>query len=169
MADTAFQTQYRDEFIAAFEQRETLLKGSVTQEAVIKGNTATFQVAGSGGATAVTRGVNGLIPSRANDRTQLSATLQEWHDLVRETGFNLFASQGDGNRIMQEGTMAVINRKIDADIIAQLDTATVDTGSAATGSLSLVMKAWAILGNAEVPVHEEDNMFRPSLRRTMLT
>lgn len=82
--DTAFQVQYRSEFIATFEQRQTLLRDSVTTEAVIKGNTATFLVAGSGGATAKTRGVNGLIPARADSLTQTSATLAEWHkEIVR--------------------------------------------------------------------------------------
>jgi hypothetical protein len=159
MADTAFQTQYRQEFIAAFEERQSLLRSAVVTEAVIKGNTATFLVAGSGGATAVTRGVNGLIPARADDLNQLSATLAEWHDLVRKTGFNVFASQGDQRRIMQETTMAVINRKVDADIIAQLDAATVDTGTTATASVSMVAKSLSALGNAEVPITEMDNMF----------
>lgn len=159
MPDTAFQTQYRDEFIAAFEERQSWLRSTVVTEAVIKGNTATFLVAGSGGATAVTRGVNGLIPARADDLTQTSATLAEWHDLVRKTGFNVFASQGDQKRIMQETTMAVINRKIDADIIAQLDTATVDTGAYTTASVAMVAKSKAILGLAEVPTTEADNMF----------
>lgn len=159
MAATAFQTQYRQEFVSAFEQRQSLLSSSVTREAVIKGNTATFLVAGSGAATAVTRGVNGLIPSRNDDLNQYSATLVEWHDLVQRTGFNLFASQGDGRRIMQETTMGVINRKMDQDILTELANATQDAGAAATLSLSKVMHAVAILGNADVPVQEEDNMF----------
>jgi hypothetical protein len=159
MAETAFQTQYRQEFIASFEQRSSLLRSTVVTESVIKGNTATFLVAGSGGATAVTRGVNGLIPARADDLTQTSATLAEWHDLVRKTGFNVFASQGDQRRIMQETTMAVINRKVDADIIAQLDAATVDTGTTATASVSMVAKSLSALGTAEVPITEMDNMF----------
>jgi len=159
MAATAFQTQYRQEFVSAFEQRQSLLSSSVTREAVIKGNTATFLVAGSGAATAVTRGVNGLIPSRSDDLNQYSATLVEWHDLVQRTGFNLFASQGDGRRIMQETTMGVINRKMDQDILTELANATQDAGAAATLSLSKVMHAVAILGNADVPVQEEDNMF----------
>jgi hypothetical protein len=84
MSDTAFQTQYRQEFIAQFEQRQSLLRDTATTEAVIKGNTATFLVAGSGGATAVTRGINGLIPARADNLTQDSATLAEWHkEIVR--------------------------------------------------------------------------------------
>ena len=152
MADTAFQTQYRDEFIAGFEQRQSLVRQTVTTEADIKGTTAVFLVADSGSASAVTRGVNGLIPARADNLTQNSATLAEWHDLVRKTGFNIESSQGDGRRIMQETTMAVLNRKIDSDIITQLETGTQDTGAAATGSLSLVMYGLAILGNNAVPL-----------------
>lgn len=159
MTDTAFQTQYRAEFIASFEQKRSLLSSVCVNEAVIKGNTATFLVAGSGGATAVTRGVNGLIPARADDNTQLSATLSEWHDLVRKTDFNVFASQGDQRALMQQTTMNVINRKIDSDIIAQLDTATIDTGTAATASLSMVAKAKAALGYADVPTDEISDIF----------
>jgi hypothetical protein len=159
MAATAFQIQYRQQFISSFEQRMSLLGASVMREAVIKGNQATFLVAGSGGATAVTRGVNGLIPARQDDLNQYTATLVEWHDLVQRTSFNIFASQGDGNRIMQETTMGVVNRKIDQDILAELANTTVDAGPAATMSLSLAMRAWTILGNADVPVDDVDNMF----------
>lgn len=159
MPATAFQIQYRQEFISAFEQRQSLLSASVTREAVMKGNQATFLVAGSGSATAVTRGVNGLIPARSDDLNQYTATLVEWHDLVQRTGFNLFASQGDGRRIMQETTMGVINRKTDQDILTELANGTQDAGAASTLSLSKVMHAVAILGNADVPVTEEDKMF----------
>ena len=152
MADTAFQQQYRDEFVAGFEQRQSLLRQAVTSEAEIKGNSAVFLVADSGSATAVTRGVNGLIPARADNLTQNTATLAEWHDLVRRTGFNLYASQGDGRRIMQETTMGVINRKIDNDIITALENGLQDTGAAATMSLSLAMYGLTILGNNAVPL-----------------
>lgn len=159
MAATAYQIQYRSEFISAFEQRMSLLSASVTREAVIKGNQATFLVAGSGSATAVTRGVNGLIPARNDDLNQYTATLVEWHDLVQRTGFNLFASQGDGRRIMQETTMGVINRKMDQDVLAELANATQDAGAAATMSLSKVMHALTILGNADVDITEADKLF----------
>ncbi len=151
MADTAFQIQYRQEFIAGFEARQSLLRQSTTTEAVIKGNQATFLVADSGGAEAVTRGVNGMIPARADNLSQPVATLVEWHDLVRKTGFNVFASQGDQRAIMQQTTMGVINRKIDSDIITELNTGTVDTGATQTASLSLALRAKTILGVNEVP------------------
>ena len=65
MVDIVFQRQYRDEFIHGFEQQISLLRDTVTTEAVIKGNEAIFLVSDSGSATAVTRGVNGLIPARS--------------------------------------------------------------------------------------------------------
>src|SRR4051812_35068649 len=102
MAETAFQTQYRDEFIAGFEARQTLLRSTVTTEAEIKGNQATFLVADSGGNRAVTRGVNGNIPSTPDNLNQYTATLAEYHDLRTKNKFNIFAGQGDQRAIMQK-------------------------------------------------------------------
>ncbi len=150
--DTAFQTQYRNEFIAGFEQHQSLLRETVTTEAVIKGNQAIFLVADSGSATAVTRGVNGLIPARADNLTQNTCLLTEQHDLVRKTGFNVFASQGDQRRIMQMTSMGVLNRKIDSQIITELNTGTVAIGAAsATPTVALVMNGMVKLQNASVP------------------
>src|SRR5579872_568720 len=143
MSDSAFQIQYRQEFIQGFEQHKSLLSQVCTNEAVIKGNQAVFLVADSGpNATAVTRGVNGLIPARADDLVQNTATLLEWHDLVRKTSFNIFASQGDQRRIMQMTSMGVINRKIDSDILTTLDAGVTNhAGSTSvTASLALVMR-----------------------------
>lgn len=149
---TAFQIQYRTEFIKAFEQHQSLLRDTVTTEAVIKGNQAVFLVAGSGGASATTRGVNGRITARSDANTQNTATLQEWHDLVEKTGFNIFASQGDQKAMMQMTTMAVINRKIDSLIINELNTSSVTTGSSSTlPSVTLFQKASVMLANAKVP------------------
>lgn len=151
MAETAFQKQYRQEMIAGFEQLQSLVRDSVTTETVIKGNEAEFLVADSGGATAVTRGVNGKIPARGDNNTQTTVQLTEWHDLVHKTRYNIFASQGDQRSLMQKTTMGVINRKIDSDIITELNTGTVNTGAAATASLALALKSKTILQNADVP------------------
>ena len=151
-ADTAFQTQYRQEFIAGFEQHVSLLRDTVTTEAEIKGNTCVFLVADSGSADAVTRGVNGLIPARADSLTQNSCTLSEWHDLVRKTGFNVFASQGNQRQIMQMTSMGVLNRKIDNQIFTELNTGTVTVGSSTTiPTVSLFQNAVVKLQNASVP------------------
>jgi hypothetical protein len=149
MTETAYKTQYRDEYVQVFERRQSLLRDLCTKESSVNAQVAVFLVAGSGGAVAVTRGVNGLIPSRGDDLTQNSCTLAEWHDLVKKTGFNIFASQSDQRRIMQESTMAVINRKLDALVIAQLETGTQYAGVAsATMDLNKAMFALTILGAA---------------------
>lgn len=147
MSENAFQTQYRTEFVAAFERRQSMLRECVTHEAVISGNSAVFAVAGSGGATAVKRSANGKIPARTDDVTQYTCTLEEWHDLVEITNFNVFANQGNRRTLMQESTMAVINRKIDAQIITALEAGTQDTGSAVPASYSMAIYAQVILGN----------------------
>lgn len=158
MADTAFQTQYRQELVAAFEREQSLLRQTCTTEGSIRGNAIVFDVVGSGSATAVTRGVNGLIPGRADDQTQNTCTLTEWHDLVRKTNFNVFASQGDQRAVMQRTSMGVINRKIDDQIITELAAGTQDAGAVATTmSLNKVMHALAILGNNNVPI--DGNLF----------
>jgi hypothetical protein len=152
MASSAPITQYREEYISTYERRKSLLLEAVTTEFVRKGNTATFLVAGSGSATAKTRGLNGLIPARNNSLTQTSATLQEWHDLVEMTDFNIFQSQGNQREIMQKESVGTINRKIDDDIITTLGTATVTpSATAQKASLDLVMHAKTILGVSNVP------------------
>lgn len=157
MADSAFQTMYRQEFIAGFEKRQSLVRHTTTTETEINGNQATFLVADSGGAEAVTRGLNGDIPTRADNLNQYTATLKEWHDVPERTNFNIYASQGDGRKIMQQTCMSVVNRKIDSDIHTALSTGTNTWGAAAVATLLLVTTAKTKLGNAFAL--EDDDVF----------
>lgn len=159
MADTAFRTVYVEEWINGLEERESWLRKTVTTKAQINGNQAVFLVADSGSATAVTRGADGLIPARADNNTQYTCTIAEWHDLPRKTSFTVDLSQGDQRQIAQLNSMGVLNRKIDADIIAQLDTATINTTPSQTASVALVMSALTELGNSFVKIEDEENMF----------
>jgi hypothetical protein len=148
MSDSAFQTMFRTETIAGFEKSQSLARRAVTTATSINGNEATFLVADSGGATAVSRGLNGDIPTRADNLNQYTATLKEWHDVPERTNFNIYASQGDGRKIMQQTSMKVINRKIDDDIHTALSAATNTWGSAAAATLPLVSTAKTKLANA---------------------
>lgn len=152
MVDTVFQTQYRQEYIHGFEQRQSLLRETVTTEAVIKGNSAVFLVSDSGSAEAVTRGNQGLVPARSDNQAQSTATLTEEHDLVRKTNFNVFASQGNQRQIMQNTSIGVINRRIDDQITTILNTGSITIGSTTTlPSLDLFQNARVKLSNASVP------------------
>jgi hypothetical protein len=148
MADSAFQTMYRQEMIAGFEKRQSLVRRTTVTEADINGNAAVFLVGDSGGASAVTRGVDGDIPTRPDNLNQYTANLQEWHDVPERTRFNIYSSQGDGRRLMQQTCMSVINRKIDEDIHTALTAATGSWGTAAVATLTLVTTAKTKLANA---------------------
>lgn len=172
--DTAFVTQYRDEFTHGFEQNQSVLKSMINSDAQAKGNQAVFDIVDSGGATAVTRGVNGRIPSRTDNENQITVTLQEWHDKPIKTGFNIFASQGDGRRKMQETTRSVMNRKIDDDIIGALGLAAnqyVGAGgnasSAYPATLALIESMIAKLARQDVDVDDPTKLIflaTPSFR-----
>lgn len=159
MADPTFEVIYRKEQINTFEQRYSDLRACCTQETITSGGSTVFQVSGSGGATAVTRGANGQIPYQSTDNTQYTVTLKEAHAPFERTNFNIFATQGDMKKQMQLEAVGTLNRDIDDTIVAQLDTATQDTGTAKTASLNLVQHAKVILGNNEVEVTDMDNMF----------
>ena len=136
----------------------SLLKLTTTKETVMSGNQATFLVSGNGSDVAVTRGTNGQIPYGNPTNSQLTATLVEKHAPYELTGFNVFASQGDQIKVMRNESIAVINRDIDLTLLAELANATQDYGSG-TASLATVLGAQAILGNNDVEVEDEDNMF----------
>lgn len=159
MADPTFQVQYRDEQIATFEQRYSLLRVACTQETVSKGGSLVFQVSGSGNATAVTRGANGQIPYFSTDNTQNTVTLVEAHAPFERTGFNIFATQGDMKSVMHDEAVGTLNRAIDQAIVDQLDTATVTTGASTTASLNQVMHARTILANNKVDLTNPEMIY----------
>lgn len=159
MADSALQTLYRQEFIAKFEKRQSLLRHTVVTEYRVHAGSYVFVTSGSGDATAVTRGIDARIPSRAVDLDQTTVTMAEWHDKPIRTDFNIMASQGDtgtARRAMQTDSLGVINRKIDSDIHTALDEATVTWGGAATATLLLIVTAKTKLANAFADDRGED-------------
>lgn len=150
---------YREEYIPVFQRGESPLRTACVQEANIDGKTAVFLVSGTPTAAATERGANGLLVARQNSNTQNSCTLVDVNDLVEGTKFTWDLSQGNQRMIAAQDSAKVIYRKIDRQITDQLDTASVNTGSAATASLAMAMDAITTLGEADVPVEEEDNMF----------
>ena len=158
MAIEAAITQFKTDFVPAFEQKVSLLKMTTTKESVVKGNTVTFNVNGSSSDIAVTRGSNGDIPYGNPTNNQVSATLVEKHAPYAITGFNAFASQGDQVKGIREQAIKVINRDIDLTLLTELANATQDFGTG-PATLGTILGAQAILGQNDVDIEEEDNMF----------
>ena len=138
---------FRDQYIAGAERGVSVLKNYVTSDIVKQGSLYTFLVADSGSASATTRGLNGEIPARTTNNTQLQVQLEEWNDLVKETGFNMFQSQGPRLDIMRMTSLKTLGRKIDDKIMTALDTSTVGVSTtASTNVLGLLEDALNILG-----------------------
>lgn len=167
MAETANQAVYKQELIKTFERRQALLEPRVTTEGIASGSTFTFLINGSGGASAVTRGVNGRIPARANDDTQVTATMVEWHDKPQATRFNIFAGQAGARRraAMQEESVAVLNRKADDLLITALSDATQYAGlTATTLTVDKAMHAVAVVlsGNVQLTANDVTGLLTPA-------
>ena len=171
MAEHAQQTMYRQEYIAAFEKRQSLARHTVTTEIDVNGNESVFLVAGSGGATAVTRGLNGDIPTRPDSLTQYTCPLVEWHDVPERTRFNIYTSQGDGRRIMQESSIAVMNRKIDTDIHTALATGTLTqtvTQTSRLAFLASILEARATLAENNATDEEPFALITPAMQANLM-
>lgn len=167
--EQAYQIAYIQKFVQGLEAGgASKLRETVFTEAIVKGNQAEFIVSGSDGDEASTRGVNGDINFVGLTSEQYACTLKEWHAPIRVTSFNIFASQGSKDDMMQNKVMKMMNRRIDKDIITALDGGTVYANTTATtASHNLIQKALGILGNAEVDLEDEDNIFgliTPSFR-----
>lgn len=173
MSQSAAVTKYRMETIAAFEKSQALTRHTVTTEADIEAASAVFLVAGSGGATAVTRGLNGEIPSRPDDLNQYTATLTEYHDKPIRTRFNIYTSQGNGAAIMQASSLAVINRQIDTNIRDALSagTQTYDMTADTTAATLLagILEMTATLGENEALDEEPFALITPAFRSNLMT
>lgn len=159
MAETANQTLYRQELVKTFERRSALLEPRVITDGIASGSSYVFLINGSGSATAVTRGSNGKIPARANDDTQVTCTMSEWHDKPQATRFNIFAGQAGAARrgAMQEESIAVLNRKADDLIIDALEESTQYAGTtASTLSADKVLHARSVVVSANAVVNAND-------------
>lgn len=133
MALNPTQVLYRDEFVSAFEQRQSYLRDTVTNEAMVKGSSAIFLVTGQAD-TMKERGVDGLIPSANETDSQVTISLKEMHHRATATSWDIFQGQSDRRRIMQEKGMKAANKEIDDAIVTALGSATTSysSGSAVT-------------------------------------
>lgn len=158
MAVQAAITQFRQETVAQFEQKQSRLRMATTREMMRQGNVATFLVSGSNGDTATTRSTNGDIVFGGPQNAQVNITLAERHAAKELTGFDVFASQGDQAGGLRRMVQNIMRRDVDLTILAALAAATQDWGTG-TFDLKTVQGAIAILGNNQVEIDDEDNIF----------
>jgi hypothetical protein len=153
----AQQAVYRERAVAQFERTTSVLRPTVTSDTISRGGTIYFLVAGSGGATAVTRGADGLIPPGDDSQVQVPVIFREDHYLIYRNGFNIFTAQGNQLDIMSAAGNAVVNRKMDQIIIQAIETGTVTLGTVTVMDKTTANKIAVKLRNAFVGETDDGN------------
>lgn len=138
MALNPAMVNYRDEFIAAFETKQSYLRDTVVTESLVTGNQAIVLVTGQAEAMKQ-RGVDGLIPASNEVDTQVTVQLIEMHHRTVVTNWDIFQGQADRRRIMQMRGVNAANKEIDDNIIAALATGTnaYNSGTAINATLTI--------------------------------
>lgn len=150
MDATILQTLYNSEFTENFEQKQSIIRGTVTTEGDVKGNQFVFIIEGTAD-VAVERASNGLIPTAQDTQTSATAVMKEYHHLARKTQFNILSSSVPQRLSMQRRGITSINNKTDQILLTEMATTAYDTGAAAANSIGLMLEACAILDENYVP------------------
>ena len=171
MAYAITKTQYRDEWVVAFQRGETYLKDCVTKELMISGLTASFALQGAAGRM-TRRGTNGLIPSRPRADSQPTITLEEKHTKETRPGFDVFTAPANLREAMQNASALTASREIDFTIIDALSTATnaYAGGAAQTLTFGKVVDIMSDLVEQDVMAgHEITCLWTPKAWARLLT
>ncbi|MEM8973970.1 MAG: phage capsid protein [Pseudomonadota bacterium] len=152
---------YSREFIRSFNQSVSLLSDRCTEEAMSFGRSATFDVADLGGDLAQ-RSIDGRLPRLTSNDTQPVCTLEEYGGKMEVTSFEKFTSQSNEREKMYAKMMARANRRLDKNLITELDNASTqyDSGNNPhTLNVDTLTDIVADLAQNEVDISPEDVTF----------
>lgn len=150
--DQAFIKQFEREVHEAYQRQGSKLRNAVRTIGNVNGSTAVFQKVGKG--TASTKSTHGMVPVMNLDHSTIEVTLQDyyagdWVDRMDELKINI-----DERQVIANAGAYALGRKTDELIINALATVGGDQQilDGNTGmSLTKIMSAMALLGNADVP------------------
>jgi len=143
--DNAFVKQYERDLIEVFQRSGGYLRPTVRMKTDVVGSTTTFQKIGKGVAT--TKARHGVITPMNQDHTPMTATLADfyagdWVDKLDEAKINI-----DERMAIARGGAFALGRKVDEQIITQLDATTQSTVTFTVTSRAAIRAS--LLGMAE--------------------
>jgi hypothetical protein len=144
------QQLYAQEFHEQWERKQSFLRGTVHTRGVTNADRFTFIIPRES-SPAAERGQNGQIPIASYGQDALTVTLKEYSKIIEMTNFNIFSSSVPQRMNMQEQCITAINQKTDDIIVEQLQTASVNLGSATTLTLNWILEAINKLDQEDVP------------------
>jgi hypothetical protein len=154
--NSSFVKQYEREVKEAFQRKTSKLINTVRRKPNVIGSTTTFQKIGKGVATTKSR--HGLITPMNQSHTPVELTLSDFYagdyvDKLDEAKIN-----HDERRVISEGGASALNRKIDEQLVTELD-ATTNTVAAAASALAKGKIQSAVETLGDFDVFEEGKMW----------
>lgn len=134
--DQSFVRQYERDVWQVFQRYGGFLRNSVRTKDGVVGTSTTFQKVGKG--TATTKARHGQIPPMNQDHTPITCTLEDFYagdyvDKLDEAKVNI-----DERMVIAQGGAWALGRKVDDQIIAQLNATTQSTVSWTVTSIGAV-------------------------------
>ena len=145
---TAFITGYERDVHEAYQRRGSKLRQTVRHAEGVVGSTHVFQKVGKG--VAVNKSRHSDITPMNVEHTNVTATLVDSYagDFIDK--LDLDKMNIDERRVIINAGAAALGRKVDSDIITQMDATTTADSSVATMTLAKVLTNHATLGNNDV-------------------
>jgi len=154
--NSSFVAQYEREVHEVFQRKGAKLFNTIRRKPNVQGSTTTFQKIGKGVATTKSR--HGLITPMNQSHTPITVTLQDfyagdWFDRLDEAKLN-----HDERRVIVNGGVWALARKVDNQIVTQLDATTNTEAHASTGlTRAKILSSVETLGDNDV--FEEGRMW----------
>lgn len=144
----AFITGYERDVHEAYQRRGSKLRQTVRHAEGVVGSTHVFQKAGKG--TAVTKARHGEITPMNVDHTNVTATLVDSYAGDYIDKLDLDKLNIDERRVITNAGANALGRKVDTDIITQMDATTTTDTDTTVMTLSKVLTNHATLGGNDV-------------------
>lgn len=156
MPTVAEQIKYRSQFVEDFQIGLPLLADRFTEETMVAGRSAVFDVHAITGRMS-RRSIDGRIPRRERSATQVTCTLEEYVDKEEVTNFEAFTSQSDERAKINRSLTTRAYDEMDLIIMAELQNASTSySGTAAPITHDLATKVVATMAKNKVPIGAHD-------------
>lgn len=156
MPTVAEQIKYRNQFVEDFQIGMPLLADRFTDESMIAGRSAVFDVHSISGRMA-RRSIDGRIPRRERSATQVTCTLEEYVDKEEVTNFEAFTSQSDERAKINRSLNTRAYDEMDFIILNELSNASTSySATAAPITHDTATKVIATMASNKVPIGAQD-------------
>ena len=149
--DDAFVRQFEAEVHLEYQRMGSVMRNTVRTKNNVKGESTTFQVAGSGSAGSKTR--HGVVPIMNASRAPIEVTLQDRYAGEYIDKLDELKIEHDERQVAAQTIGGAIGRDMDTIILTAMDATTVEnnSGTAQAFTAPIAIAQMEYFGNADIP------------------